>query len=241
MKDRAHTNTTNTHTSPPKPFPPKPFLPGRTRHVRPPAPELSPPGVTLPQLQRQRDARRVMQEGGDGTQAGQSASRGSAVRGTGGDRGSAQGHAQGVGQSTRGKEQGRKHGRGAEASISRGGESAGSGWRDAGQGAGKEPGHGKDVQGRKQGAQAGGHGAHGAERGTVGERGRSQAHGHGHRTGTGAPAVQTRAWVTAGETHGTDRGTEAWGPERDPMARTRAPWAPGDRQDGAWEPGGRAE
>ena len=68
-KYRAHANPTHTHTSPPKPFPPKPFPPGRTRHVRPPAPERSPPGVTLPQLQRQRDARRLIQEGGDGAQA----------------------------------------------------------------------------------------------------------------------------------------------------------------------------
>ena len=59
-KYRAHANPTHTHTSPPKPFPPKPFPPGRARHVRPPAPERSPPGVTLPQLQRQQDARRVI-------------------------------------------------------------------------------------------------------------------------------------------------------------------------------------
>ena len=108
-KYRAHANPTHTHTSPPKPFPPKPFPPGRTRHVRPPAPERSPPGVTLPQLQRQQDARRVIQEGGDGAQAELRASHGSADRGTGGDRGSAQGHVQGAGQGTRGKEQGRKH------------------------------------------------------------------------------------------------------------------------------------
>ena len=125
-KYRAHTNPTHTHTSPPKPFPPKPFPPGRTRHVRPPAPERSPPGVTLPQLQRQRDARHVIQEGEDGAQAELRASHGSAERGTGGDRGSAQGHAQGAGQGTRGKEQGRKHGRGTEASSSGGGQSAGS-------------------------------------------------------------------------------------------------------------------
>ena len=92
-KYRAHANPTHTHTSPPKPFPPKPFPPGRTRHVRPPAPERSPPGVTLPQLQRQRDARRVIQEAGDGAQAELRASHGSAERGTGGDRGSAQEHA----------------------------------------------------------------------------------------------------------------------------------------------------
>ena len=61
-KYRALANPTHTHTSPPKPFPPKHFPPGRTWHVRPPAPERSPPGVTLLQLQRQRDAWRVIQE-----------------------------------------------------------------------------------------------------------------------------------------------------------------------------------
>ena len=105
-KHRAHANPTHIHTSPPKPFPPKPFPPGRTWHVRPPAPERSPPGATLPQLQRQRDAWRVIQEGGDGAQAELRASHGSAERGTGGDRGSARGHAQGAGQGTRGKGQG---------------------------------------------------------------------------------------------------------------------------------------
>ena len=97
VKYRAHTKPIHPHTSPPKPFPPKPFPPGRTRHVRPPAPERSPPGVTLPQLQRQRDARRVIQERGDGAQAELRASHGSAERGTGGDKGSAQEHAQGAG------------------------------------------------------------------------------------------------------------------------------------------------
>ena len=180
-KYRAHANPTNTHTSLPKSFPPKPFPPGRTRHVRPPAPERSPPGVTLLQLQRQRDARRVVQEGGDSAQAELRASHGSAERGTGGDRGTAQGHAQGAGPGTRGKEQGRKHGRGTEASSSGGGQSAGSGRRDTGQGAGKGPGLGKGAQGCGQGAQV-----HGVEQGTLGERGRSQGQGHGHGTGTGA-------------------------------------------------------
>ena len=115
-----------------------------------------PPGVTLPQLQRQRDAWRVIQEGGDGAQAELRASHGGAERGTGGDRGSAQERAHGAGQGTRGREQGRSCG---------GGQSAGSGPRDSGQGAGKGPGHGKGVQGRGQGAQV-----QGAGRGTVGER-----------------------------------------------------------------------
>ena len=186
-RSTARTPTPPTPTqAPPSRSPPSPSPWGGRGTFAPPAPERLPPGVTLPQLQRQRDARRVIQEGGDGAQAGQSASHGSAERGTGGDRGSAQGHAQGAGQGTRGKEQGHKHGRGAEASSSGGGQSAGSGRRDAGQGAGKGPGHCKGAQGRGQGAQAGTHGAQGAERGTVGERGRSQGHGHGHGTGMGA-------------------------------------------------------
>ena len=88
-KYRTQANPTHTHTSPPKQFPPKPFPPGRARHVPPPAPQRSPPGVTLPQLQRQRDARRVIQEGGEAAQAELRASHGSAERGAGGDRGSA--------------------------------------------------------------------------------------------------------------------------------------------------------
>ena len=48
--------------APPSRSPPSPSPRGE-RHVRPPARERSPPGVTLPQLQRQRDARRVVQEG----------------------------------------------------------------------------------------------------------------------------------------------------------------------------------
>ena len=86
------------------------------QYVRPPAPERSPPGVTLPQLQRQQDTRRVIQKGGDGARAGQGASHGSAERGTGGDRRSAQGHTQGAGRGTSGKERGRKSGQGAQAS-----------------------------------------------------------------------------------------------------------------------------
>ena len=113
-KYRAHANPTNTHTSPPKPFPPKPFPPGRDRHVRPQAPERWPPSVTLPQLQRQRDARRVIQEGRQGAQAERRASHGSAERGQEGDGGSAQERAQGAGQVTRGKEQGRSSRGGAE-------------------------------------------------------------------------------------------------------------------------------
>ena len=190
----------HTHTSSSEPFPPKPFPPGRARHVRPPAPERSPPGVTLPQLQRQRDARRVIQEGGDGAQAELRASHGSAEQGTGGDRGSAQELAQGAGQGTRDREQGRSSG---------GGQSAGSGRRDSGQEARKGPGHGKGAQGR-------------------GRAPRCRERDEG-RWASG----RARAWGTGGGTRSTGRG-----PERGPKARARAPLAPRDRQDGAWEPRG---
>ena len=73
--------------APPSRSPPSPS-PRGGNGMSAPAPERSPPGVTLPQLQRQRDARRGIQEGGDGARAGQSASQESAERGIGGDRGS---------------------------------------------------------------------------------------------------------------------------------------------------------
>ena len=110
-KYRAHANPSHTQTSPPKPYPPKAAFPtGRTRHIRPPAPERTPPGVTLRQLRRQQDARRVIREGGDSAQARQGAGHGRAERGTGGDRGSAQGQTQGAGPGARGKERGQKVG-----------------------------------------------------------------------------------------------------------------------------------
>ena len=74
------------------------------------------------------------------------------------------------------------------------------------------------------------------------ERWASVGAAKGMGTGTGraqAPARQARARVTGSGTHGMDRGTEALGPGRDPRARARAPWAPGDREDGAWEPWGQ--
>ena len=177
------------------------------------------------------------QEGGDGTQAELRASHGSAERGTGGVRGGAQGHAQGAGQGTRGKEQGRKHGRGTEASSSGGGQSAGSGRRDTGQGVGKGPGHGKGAQGRGQGAKV-----HGAERGTVGERGCSQEQGHGHRTGTRAgSADQGVADRVRDPRHGQgDRGV---GAGRGPKGKGKGATGPQGqvgRDMGAWR-GGRVE
>ena len=54
---------------------------------------------------------------------------------------------------------------------------------------GREPGRSQGTGRARKGASrapSGGQGAHGAEPGTVGERGRSQGHGHGHGKGTGA-------------------------------------------------------
>ena len=232
-KYRAHANPTHIHTSPPKHFSRKAAFPaGWTRHVRPPAPERSAPGVTLPQLRRQQDARHVIWEGGDSAQAGQDAGPGSADWGAEGDRGSAQGQTQGAGLGGRSKERGRKRGQDTEASGSGGGQSVGSGRHNAGQGPRKGRGHVKGTQGREQGAKAGGHRAHGVERGAVSERGRSQGHGHGHGKD------MARAQVTGGRTRSVDRGTKPWGRGRDPRARARAPSALGDRQDGAREPRG---
>ena len=82
----AHANPSHTHTSPPALYPTKAAFPiGQTRHVRL---ERTPPGVTLPQLRRQQDARRVIREGGDSAQVGQGAGHGSAERETGGEGGS---------------------------------------------------------------------------------------------------------------------------------------------------------
>ena len=129
---------------PPKPYLPKAaFLKGRPRPVRPPpAPKRTPPGITLPQPQRQQDARRVVQEGGDGERAGQGAGRGNAGRGAEGDRQSARGPTQGTDQSAHSKERGQGHGQATRASDSGGGQaqgadqSAGSGRRDTGHSAG---------------------------------------------------------------------------------------------------------
>ena len=172
-KYRTHASPTHTHTSHPKPFPPKPCPAGRTRHVRPPAPERSPPGVTLSQLRRQQDARGVIREGGDSAPVGQGTGHESAGWGAGGDRVSAQGQTQRAGLGARGKERGRKRGEGTEASGSEGGQSMGSGRHDAGQGAGRGHGHLKGTQGREQCVKAGSHEAQGVGRDAVSERGRS--------------------------------------------------------------------
>ena len=66
-KYRAHANPTHTRTSPPKPFPLKLIPTGQTRHVRPPGARALAAGR---QRQRQQDAWRVIQEGGDGVRAG---------------------------------------------------------------------------------------------------------------------------------------------------------------------------
>ena len=58
------------------------FPEGRPRPVNPLMPKRTPPGITLPQLQR-----RLVQEGGDRDRAGRAASHGGAGRGADGDRG----------------------------------------------------------------------------------------------------------------------------------------------------------
>ena len=156
---RANANPTHTHTSPPKPFPPKPFPRGRERHVRPPTRERSPPGVTLPQLQRQQDARRVVQEG---RSSGGEQSAGSGRRDSGQGAGKGPGHGKGA----QGRGQGAQvQGAGRGEVGERAGQGVGDGRRDPrhGQGAGKGPkGKGKGAAGPKgqagrgMGAQAGG-------------------------------------------------------------------------------------
>ena len=139
-------------TAPPRPYPPKAAFPkGRPRPVCPPAPTHTPPGITLLQQQRQRDAWRVIQEGMDGARAGQDTSQGSAELGAVGDRWSIQGRSQGTGQGAHGKGRGQAHRKGTKASGSGGGEahgadqSASSGRQDAGYSTGKGQGPAKDV------------------------------------------------------------------------------------------------
>ena len=233
-KYRAHTNPINTLTSPPKPSPPKPFPPGRTRHVRPPAPERSPPGVTLPQLQRQGDARCVIQEGGDSAQAGQGASHRSAERGTGGDRVVPRYTRRGRARAHAAKSKGAKAGEAPRPAAAEGDRARAADGATRGREPGRDQGTGRARRGasRAPGRAA----TERMERSE--ERWASVGAAKGMGTGTRrarAPAVQARARLTGGGTHGTDRGTEAWGPGRDPRARARAPWAPGDRQDAARE------
>ena len=197
-KYRAHTKPSHTRTSPPKPYPAKAAFPeGRPRPVRPPAPKRTPQGITLPQLQRQRDARGVIQEGGDGARAGQGAGHGSAGRGAEGDGGIAQGRTQGTGQGAHGKQRGRGHAHGTKASGSGGGQAHGAraergqraeghkAQRGAGARARERRGHEQQPPGTDERTRAGGSGAHGAGQGAGSERGHSQGHGPGHGRITG--------------------------------------------------------
>ena len=135
---RAHANPTHIHTSPPKQFPRKPFPPGRARHVRPPAPERSLPVVTLPQLQRQRDARRVVQEGGEGAQAELRASHGSAERGQ---------EATGKVPRSARKEQARARAAGSKGAAARGGRAQAADGATQGRGPGRDQGTGRARRG----------------------------------------------------------------------------------------------
>ena len=136
---------------------------------RPPTRERSPPGVTLPQLQRQRDARPVVQEG---RSSGGEQSAGSGRRDSGQGAAKEPGHGKGA----QGRGQGAQvQGAGRGEVGERAGQGAGDGRRDPrhGQGAGKGPkGKGKGAAGPKgqagrgMGAQGGGRGeGRGAEGG----------------------------------------------------------------------------
>ena len=214
---RAHANPAHTHTSPPKPYPPKPLPPGRERHVRPPTRERSQPGLTLPQLQRQRDARRVVQEGRSGEGEGSSGRR---------DR--------------QGAEEGSGHGKGAQGrgqgaqvqGAGRGevGERAGRGVVDErrdprhGQGVGEGPGHGKGAQGRGKGTQVqgAGQGGMGERAGQgVGDERRDPRHGRGtgkgpkgkgKGKGKGPKGQEGRGMGAQGGGQGKGRGAEGGAP-----------------------------
>ena len=215
-KYRAHANPAHTHTSPPKPYPPKPFPPGRERHVRPPTRERWPPGVTLPQLQRQRDARRVVQEGRSGGGEGSSGRR---------DRQGA-GEGSGHGKGAQGRGQGAQvQGAGRGEVGERAGQGVVDGRRDPrhGQGAGEGPGHGKGAQGRGKGTQV-----QGAGRGGMGERAgqgvgderRDPRHGHGTGKGpkgkgkgaAGPKGQAGRGMGAQGGGRGEERGAEGGAP-----------------------------
>ena len=172
-KYRATANNSHSHTSPLKPYPPKAAFPtGRTRHVRPPAPERT---------RQQHDAGRVIRKGGDSAQAGQFAGHESAERGTGGDRGSTQGQTQGTGLAH-------------AASIE--GESAGKVPRPAAAGGDRAPAaHGTTRDKEPERARArGGHA--GARAGRQGGRPRSAWSGAGRGQRAWA---QPRAWTRVRE------------------------------------------
>ena len=109
----------------------------------------------------------------------------------------------------------------------------------------KEPGKGTGTGGARRGASRAPRRA-ATERMELGKApSASVGAAKGMDTSTGrirAQAGQTRAQVTGGKTRGADRGTKARRRGRDPRAKATAPWALGDRRDGAWEPwGGGAE
>ena len=224
-KYRAHANPGHTHTSPPKPFPPKPFPPGRTRHVRPPAPERLPPGVTLPQLQRQRDARRVIWEGGGASH---------------GARSGGQEATEELPRDTR-RERARAHAARGKGANTDGAPRPAAVEGDRAQAAdsatqGREPGRGQGTGRARRGTGR-------APRCMEWSEGRwvSAGAAKGKGTGTGrapAPSVQARVWVTGGGTHGTGRRTEAWWPEGSPRARVGGHGPRGTGKTGHGSPGG---
>ena len=236
-KYRAHTNPSHTHTSPPKLYPPKaPFLTGGPRPVRPPAPERTPPGITLLQLRRQQDDRRVIRGGGGGA-----ARRRGRVPATGARNGG-RGATGGVPRDKRSR-QAWAHAARSEGERASKAPRPAAAERDRARAAdgttsNKEQGKGKGTRRRCRGPCRAPRRAATERMELSGARLASIGAAKGMGTGTGraqALAVRARAQVTVGRTHGVDRDTLAWGPGRDPRARARASWAPRDRQGGARE------
>ena len=211
-KYRAHTNLSHTHTSPPKPYPPKAaFTKGRPRPVRPPAPERTPPGITLPQQQRQQDTRCVIGEGGDDAQTGQGVCHGSAERGTGGDRGSAQEQAQGTGL-------GEGVGKAPKPAAAETGRARAAG----GTTRHTERGKGKGTQRTRRDASRAPRRAATERMERNGVRSTNGGAAENMGKGTGrirALAVRARARVTEDGTQDVGGGEKARGPGRDPKAR----------------------
>ena len=96
----------------------------------------------------------------------------------------------------------------------------------------------EDTQGREQGTKAGTHGAHGVERGAVGERGRSQGHGHGHGMDTGAGSASQCAG-DGGRDPRRRQGDKRVGAGKRPKGKAKGAVGPrGEKRRGAGAKGG---
>ena len=216
-RSTAPTPTPPTPTpAPPSRSPPSPSPRGGSGTSAPLTRERSPPGVTLPQLQRQRDARRVVQEGRSGGGEGGSGRR---------DRQGA-GEGPGHGKGAQGRGQGAQvQGAGRGEVGERAGQGVVDGRRDPrhGQGAGEGPGHGKGAQGRGKGTQVQGAGRRGVgERAGqgVGDGRRDPRHGQGAGKGpkgkgkgaAGPKGQAGRGMGAQGGGRGEGRGAEGGAP-----------------------------